>query len=77
MNLEIVNHSEYTIINTAPAHLIFLGGSGRLFEFEFEGKGGGEEVGLFGMGAYSRWALRRCWALIPIKTVYDLGKHQS
>ena len=34
-----------------------------LFEVEFEGEGGG-------VGAYSRWALIRSWALIRINTVY-------
>ena len=54
---------------------------GRLFEFEFEGEGGGVGVGTysrlralikfsaFRMGAYSRWALIRGWALIRINTV--------
>ena len=54
---------------------------GRLFEFECEGRGcgGGRrrlfEVGrlltfsTFRMGAYSRWALIRDWALIRINTV--------
>ena len=38
------------------------GGRGGLFEFEWEGGG---------VGAYSRWALIRGWALIRINTVYS------
>ena len=45
------------------------GGVGRLFEFEWEWEGGGVGGRLltfsaFRMGAYSRWALIRGWALI-------------
>ena len=40
------------------------GWGGCLFEFEFEGEGG-----WVGVGAYSRWALIRGWALIRINTV--------
>ena len=54
-------------------------GGWRLFEFEFEGGrwGGGERLfearrllnfSAFRMGAYSRWALIRGWALIRINT---------
>ena len=57
------------------------GGGGRFFEFEWEWKGGGVGGRLFEagrlltfsalrMGAYSRWALIRDWALIRINTVF-------
>ena len=48
---------------------------GRLFEFECEGRGWGGGGRLltfsaFWMGAYSKWALIRGWALFRINTVY-------
>ena len=54
------------------------GGDERLFEYDCEVEGGGhlfEAVRLltfsaFRMGAYSRWALIRGWALIRINTVF-------
>ena len=55
-----------------------MGWGGRLSEFEGEGEGG--QVGggrllnfsVFRMGAYSRWALIRGWALIRINTVFAI-----
>ena len=51
------------------AYLSLLGGvgGGRLFE-------GGRLLtfSAFGMGAYSRWALIRGWALIRINTVFKI-----
>ena len=57
-----------------------MGWGGRLFEFKWEWERGGVggrlfEAGrlltfpAFRMGAYSRWALIRGWALIRINTV--------
>ena len=54
-----------------------MGWGERLFEFDWEEEGGGRlfEAGrlltfsAFRMGAYSRWALIRGWALIRINTV--------
>ena len=62
------------------------GGVGRLFEFEWEWEGSGVggrlfEAGrlltfsAFRMGAYSRWALIRGWALIRINTVIKEEKY--
>ena len=60
-------------------HSIGWGGRERLFEFDWKGEGWGGrlfEVGClltfsaFRMGAYSRWALTRGWALIRINTVH-------
>ena len=58
-----------------------MGWGGRLFEFDWEEEGRGTGSGrlfepgrlltfsAFRMGAYSRWALIRGWALIRINTV--------
>ena len=55
-----------------------MGWGGSLFEFNWEEEGDGRifEAGRlltfspFRMGAYSRWALIRSWALIRINTVF-------
>ena len=55
-----------TLKNTPSSGKSLIGkkkGGGRLFEFEWAGRGGG-------VGAYSRWALIRGWALIQINTVF-------
>ena len=44
------------------------GGGGRLFEARCL-----LTFSAFRMGAYSRWALIRCWALIRINTIYANG----
>ena len=54
-----------------------MGWGERLFEFDWEEPGGGRlfeggrllTFSAFRMGAYSRWALIRGWALIRINTV--------
>ena len=59
-------------------HSSWWGGGKRLFEFAWEVGWGGRllEAGrlltfsAFSVGAYSRWALIRGWALIRINTVF-------
>ena len=61
-----------------------MGWGGRLFEFKWEWERGGVggrlfEAGrlltfpAFRMGAYSRWALIRGWALIRVNSVYSIS----
>ena len=49
------------------------GWGGRLFVFKWGGVGGGWG----GVGAYSRWALIRGWALIRINAVLESNFYQS
>ena len=56
------------------------GEDGRLFEFTWEGEGGVGSIrgwalinlifSAFKIGAYSRWALNRSWALIRINRIH-------
>ena len=67
--------STYSILLAGGSEKGVWGERGRLFEFEWEGErwwGGGWRLltfSAFRMGAYSRWALIRGWALIRINTV--------
>ena len=67
--------STYSILLAGGSEKGLWGERGRLFEFEWEGErwwGGGWRLltfSAFRMGAYSRWALIRGWALIRINTV--------
>ena len=75
------------VLGGIHCHSSGLGGGGRLFEFELrggEGRGGrlfeawrSLTFSAFSMGAHSRWALIRGWALIPKKYVKVIQTNTS